>query len=94
MNRIVPESVLDMASIKSRFNALLAKKEERENRKIDRMAIVREAGIAYPTVATWIGEGDDEVTFDRLHSETVIRLCVYLECDLGDLLYIDRTGEI
>lgn len=94
LSHIITREMVTMAKIRTRYNELLAAKTKRENREIDRMTVVREAGIAYPTVARWEGDGpDSEMAFDRFDSDTVIRLCLYLGCQLGELLFIDEGGD-
>lgn len=89
----ITQEMRNMVKIRTRYNELLTAKAKREKRDISRMDVVREAGIAYPTVVQWEGEEGSEVSFDRLHSDTIIRLCLYLGCQLGDLLFIDNEAK-
>jgi DNA-binding Xre family transcriptional regulator len=70
--------------IVSRVPILMAEKQMRENRRINASIIAREAGLSRPTVAHWV-----KSDFKRLDEETIITLCKYFQCGLGDLLTLE-----
>lgn len=81
----VTKDIIGMAAIRTHFPELAMKKQGKASVKdIDRMLIVREAGVAYPTVVRWLN-GD----IDRFDGDTVKRFCIWLNCEIGELLSLD-----
>lgn len=79
-----------MAIIKIRLQELLETKMKRDGRDPERDPITQEEiaqalSISRPTVATYMKN-----RLDRLDKEILIKFCEYLECDLSDLLVLER----
>ena len=70
-----------MAKIRNRFKILLAQKESRDGRNYSYDDIYQATGIS-PTTITSYAKG----RVARFDEVTLIKLCDFLECDLGDLL--------
>lgn len=77
-----------MKSIKNRLRILLAQKETREGRSISLREVHRETGVPMSTV---MGLASNAVKAISL--ESILALCVYLECGVGDLLYIEDAQD-
>lgn len=71
--------------LRNRFLALLAKKEEREGRRIRNKEIAQAVGVNEHTVANWIKNDVGKIDVPVLEG-----FCRYFDCDVGDLLYIER----
>lgn len=72
--------------LRSRFFMLLSQKEQREGRRIRNRELAQALDIAEHTVGRWVR---DEVT--RFDADMIERICDYLECDIADLFYLERT---
>lgn len=80
--QFITREIAKMARIKTNFPQLAMKKLGVDSMaEVDRMRIVREAGVAYPTVVRWMA--DDVGRFDEM---VVARFCIWLKCDIGELL--------
>lgn len=77
-----------MATINNRFGVLLAQKKAREKRNIPMIEIEREIGINRRTLYVW-----EKNTVTRYDAPVILALCQYFNCDIGDLLYIDRSPD-
>jgi putative transcriptional regulator len=73
-----------MAKIKNRLKILLAEKELREGRRLTYRLVAAETGLSLDTL---LGYMTQRVT--RYDESTLITLCKYLGCDVGDLLVLD-----
>lgn len=71
--------------IRNRFLILLAEKEKREGRRIRNKEIAEVVGVTQHTVARWLKNEVDKVELPVLEA-----FCDYFECEVGDLLYIER----
>ncbi|MDX1995305.1 MAG: helix-turn-helix transcriptional regulator [bacterium] len=76
------------AKLRNKFLLLLTQKEQKEDRRIRTSEIAQHTGISVPTVHRWLR---NEV--DKIEGPVLIAFCEYFNCDLCDLLYIDRTIE-
>lgn len=79
-----------MVTIKIRIHELLEEKMKRDGRDPDRDPITQEEianalSISRPTVSTYMKN-----RLDRLDKEILIKFCEYFECELGDLLVLER----
>lgn len=70
-----------MAKVRNRFKILLAQKEARDGREYSYDDIYQATGIS-PTTLTSYSKG----RVARFDEVTLIKLCDWLECELGDLL--------
>ena len=72
--------------VKNRVKVLIAEKETRENRRITYRTIEAETGLSKNTVGKW---ARNEV---QDYNRGVIRtFCDYFKCDVGSLIFYDRT---
>ncbi len=71
--------------VQSQFRLLLAQKEMRERRSISLREVSRDTGVAMSTV-----QGLANNTFKAVSREALGDLCVYLGCDVGDLLRVEH----
>lgn len=76
-----------MATIRNKLNLLIAQKEERERRKISLTQATQETGITTKALSLW---NRNKVT--RFDAGTLVTLCEWLPCKVGDLLYL-ANGE-
>ena len=76
----------NLPKLKNRLFLLINEKEIRENRRITYAQISEATGIGMSVLSRW-----SQNQVDRFDSHVVVRLCEYFECDLSDLLYIDRS---
>lgn len=74
--------------MRSRLKQLVAQREATLGRRIKQIEISELTGLSANTVSRWMSP----VPFERFESEPVVKLCAWLECGIGDLLYIDQ-GE-
>jgi len=77
-----------MKVVRSRFKVLLAEKELREGRTISLRKVVAETGVANSTVLRLANNSIRRVPLDELAT-----LCVYLDCEVGDLLRLEDVPE-
>ena len=80
-----------MTTVKVKVADLIQQKMIRDGRDPSRNPITQQeiataTGIPQGTVSRWVG---DKV--DRLDKNIMVKLCDYFECDISDLLYLDRT---
>jgi putative transcriptional regulator len=71
--------------ISNRFRILLAQKATREQRNIALKEVGRETGIAWSTLNVW---ANNQVT--RYDAPIIRALCEYFDCQVGDLIIIER----
>lgn len=62
---------------------LVSQKQIRDGRIINVATIARDTGLNRLTVNAWVKND-----LSRFDSDTIIALCRYFECDIGDLLSI------
>lgn len=74
--------------VKNRVLALMGEKQARENRPINGAIVAREVGLTRQAISKWI-KGD----ISHFSSDTIIALCKYFECEIGDLLYIEAVNK-
>lgn len=71
--------------MRTRIIALMGDKQKREGRFINASVVANEVELSRTTIYNWIN--DDIRRFDE---STLKKLCDYFNCDVGDLLYMDR----
>ncbi len=76
--------VEDVPAVNSQFRVLLAQKEMRERRSISLRQVTRDTGVAMSTV-----QGLANNTFKAIPRDGLGALCLYLGCDVGDLLRLE-----
>lgn len=67
--------------IVSRFKVLLAEKEIREKRQITLKDVASETGVSIYTVTGFANN-----TLREIPSDALLKLCEYLECEVGQLI--------
>ena len=68
-------------AVYNRLKILIAEKEYRDKRKLTYRTIALETGISTATLTLYMRQGVK--SFD---TETIEKLCTYLECQPGDLI--------
>ena len=72
--------------VKIRLRDRLQEKAKQEGRAlISQEEVVLATGISRPTVSNWMKSRVDRVDLDVL-----VRFCNYLECDIADLMTLER----
>lgn len=74
--------------MRSHLKVLLAHKEMRENRTISLRKAATETGVREYTVYGFANN-----TLREFPAEAITKLCVYLGCEVGDLLKIEEVSE-
>jgi len=74
--------------LRNNFLILLTQKEQREGRRIRNTQIAEETGVTLPTVHRWLR---NEVT--KFDMPVLEAFCDYFDCDLCDLLIMERTAK-
>jgi putative transcriptional regulator len=64
---------------------LISEKQIRENRVINAATIARDTGLSRLTVGSWLR---NEVK--RFDEEPIVAFCKYFECEIGDLLILEK----
>jgi len=72
--------------ISNRFRVLLAQKATREQRNIALKEVGRKTGLAWSTLNAW---ANNQVT--RYDAPVIKALCEYFDCEVGDLIVIERN---
>lgn len=70
--------------MKSRFASLIGELQRKSNRRITQVEIAKALDVSPSTVSRWM-KGDAI----HMTTPTLERICVFLECEPGDLLYMD-----
>lgn len=77
-----------MAKLRNRLLLLVQTEEQKRSRRISLSELARDLGLSYTTVDRWL---KNEV--ERFDAPIIERLCEHFGVEVGDLLYIDRSGE-
>lgn len=72
-----------------RLVQLIAKKEAALNRRLTITEVADQADVSRQTLYTWI----NQQTVELIKGDTVVKLCAYFQCDVGDLLYLEEVPE-
>lgn len=75
--------------VRSKLKELVARKERERGESITGETIAEATGLNVGTVSRWM----QPKPLQRIDGDVVARLCVYLGCELGDLLYIDHSDN-
>jgi putative transcriptional regulator len=76
------------SKLRNRFFILLSEKEQREERRITQSEVANAVGITIHTVGRWMR---NEV--GKFEAPVVERICDYFNCEVGDLLYLERDDK-
>src|SRR5262245_19512541 len=74
--------------LRNRLVDLLREKQKREGRKITYTEIANAAFTSVNVISQW---AKNNVT--RFDAPIVVRLCLYFECQVGDLLYLETIDS-
>lgn len=74
--------------IANRLTELMAMKGRKEGRRISQRLVAEETGIDKMTVGRY---ARNEV--GRFDEHVIIALCVYFQCDIGDLLVFEEVPD-
>lgn len=74
--------------MRSRLLDLLAEKRRLEKRRISVASVARELGISNHTI-----QGFAHSTLKDYPAESIVKLCGYFNCTVGDLLVIEEADE-
>ena len=74
--------------MRNRLPALMAEKQIKTNQIITPAIVASATGLSRAAIYKWI-HGD----VSEFREDIIEKLCDYFECEVGDLLYIDRTGQ-
>lgn len=75
-------------TLKSRLKQLVLEKETERGERIQNLEISHATGLDNNTISRWMSPKP----FSQISVKAALALCKYLDCELTDLLYIDR-GE-
>lgn len=73
-------------AVRNRLRSLMNQKGEQENRTVTLVEIEKATRINRQTLQWW----RDNIVVDRYDARVIDELCKFFNCDVGDLLYIDR----
>lgn len=73
--------------VKSRLKELIARKEQVTGERIQQQDIAKATGLDANTISRWMSPKP----FTKMDLKPVERLCRYLDCEIGDLLYFDKS---
>lgn len=74
-----------MARVKHRLVQLLLEKDAKAGRRFTQAEHAENIGIPENTLSRWMRNPE----IKRVDHDIVVKLCSYLGCQIGDLLYID-----
>lgn len=77
-----------MKTVRSHLRVLVAEKELKERRKLGIRTITAESGASRSAVQRLLNDSIKLVPLDDL-----ARLCVWLPCEVGELLRLEEEGE-
>ncbi len=72
--------------MRNRVVHLMGEKQAKEGRPITASVVARETGLTRAAISKWVR---GEVV--EFREDIIERLCVYFNCDIGDLLYLERS---
>lgn len=72
-------------AVNNRLVSLIGERQAKENKVINAAVVARGTGLTRQAIHGWLR--GDVTTFK---AETVEALCNYFDCEVGDLLYIER----
>ncbi len=84
----IKHTILMKNKLKNRMLILVTEKERHLGRRITQKEIAQDIGVSEPLVGRWMKN-----QVKQYDSEVLEKLCTYFNCDVGDLLYIDRNGQ-
>lgn len=78
-----------MMAIQNKFMELWQEKERKERRRISLTEVCEKSGVGWSTANRWKRDN-----VDRFDSDVLEKLCIYFDCQVGDLLtYIPNEAK-
>lgn len=76
-----------MAQLRNNLRALLT--EKYGGKLPSQMVIAADMGLSQTTVSRWLAE-----KIDRFDTDILVKMCLFLDCNVGDLIYLefDKAG--
>lgn len=74
-------------AVRSRLKELVLKMEIAQGRRIAQTEIAQATGLDANTISRWMSPKP----MQKIESSVIKKLCIWLDCELGDLLYLDRN---
>lgn len=76
-------------AVRSRLKQLILEKEVALGDRITNKSIAAETGLDENTISRWMSPKP----FHHISTVPITALCKYLDCEIGDLLYVDRSAK-
>ena len=73
--------------MRSRLKELMLKKEIQRGERIQQAEIAEATGLDQNTISRWMSPKP----LIKIETKVIIRLCEYLDCSVGDLLFLDHS---
>ena len=77
-----------MKELRNNLTVLLAQKARKERRRISLRRVAEETSINPYTIYAIAND-----TIKEYSKEVIVKLCGYLDCDVGELLMIEETPD-
>lgn len=74
-----------MGHLRNRLLDLVTAKERNLRRRISQKELALLVGVSEPLISRWMKN-----QVKQFDGEVIEKLCAYFECEVGDLLYIER----
>jgi DNA-binding Xre family transcriptional regulator len=75
------------SKLRNRILILVTEKERSLGRRITQKEIAQNIGVSEQLIGRWMKN-----KVKQFDGETIEKLCVYFNCEVGELLYIDRSN--
>lgn len=73
--------------VNHRLLELINRKEIELGRRLTITEVAAEAGVSRQMLYTWMNVG-----IGNVRADTIAKLCIYFDCEVGDLLYLDKIA--
>jgi DNA-binding Xre family transcriptional regulator len=74
--------------LKNNLFLLLSDKERKQGKRITQIELARAVDVSEQLIGRWMKN-----QVNKFEGEVIEKLCAYFECEVGDLLYIERDGK-
>jgi DNA-binding Xre family transcriptional regulator len=75
-----------VAKVRIRLRELVEQRKEKTGEILTQFEIAAQTGVSLSTISRWMRNSVNTADFD-----TIERLCEFLNCDISDLMYLDRS---
>lgn len=79
---------METHKVRVRIAELIEAKSARDGKRVTQEMISQETGIPQGTLSRWAGN-----KVDRLDKTIMVKLCLYFECEIGDLLVMEMQRQ-